>query len=514
MCGNGPCDLVMPPHTNIHTQSRSCYEYIATRTNSEDPIIPSSPIVLPYKFPQNSVETMNLSFRPCSVLLLSLLKVATSQDLLWSFTSGDAEERRAASGVIEHGGFVYVAMNEDYNQEAGGTYNESYLYQLTLGGEIVKRVPVGTDRDKVGMISKHGADGVVVAPYTVDGNYSGGLRRFSVPDLTLDWAVPEISIGERGCPPLVSSTGTIVTGYGGGQLAATSATGELLWLVGIRVAGCPILSSDESAVYITEDTLEDDNSGTQNPVVAFNMENGVESSRTVAPDLIGSSLAGPALSPDGASVYQFRSNGGLARMSAADVTALTVVPGGEDAGVSARYNPIISSDGSVCYGGGYIGSPFVAMDLASVAPNATLLWESETTDLDLPVVLMDSDVAESQLIIYDSDQGSLEWRDARTGTVLAKHDGFNGGFGYQLSMNGGANRLHLAVEGDVHSYSMGSGTVSPAPTFALPTAAPTVSPTDPLPTNPPTPSGAIIAKEISFMHAVGITIAVFAGIVV
>ena len=166
---------------------------------------------------------MNLSFRPCSLLLLSLLKVATSQDLLWSFTSDDAEERRAAAGVIEHGGFVYVAMNEGYIQDPG-TYNESYLYQLTLGGEIVKRVPVGTNRDKVGMISLHGTDGIVVAPATVDGNYSGGLRRFSVPDLTLDWAVPEISIGERGCPPLVSSTGTVITGYGGGQLAATSAT--------------------------------------------------------------------------------------------------------------------------------------------------------------------------------------------------------------------------------------------------------------------------------------------------
>ena len=457
---------------------------------------------------------MNLSFRPCSLILLSLLKVATSQDLLWSFTADDAEERRAAAGVIEHGGFVYVAMNEGYIQDPG-TFTESYLYQLTLGGEIVKRVPVGTDRDKVGMISLHGTDGIVVAPATVDGNYSGGLRRFSVPDLTLDWAVPEISIGQRGCPPLVSSTGTVITGYGGGQLAATSATGELLWFVGIRVAGCPVLSNDESTVYITEDTLGDDNSNTKNPVVAFNMANGVELSRTVAPNLIGSSGAGPALSPDGASVYQFRSYEGLVRMSAADVTMLTVVPGGEDADSSVTYNPIISSDGSIIYGGGYIGDPFVAMDLSSTTPNATLLWESETTDLDLPAILVDSDMAESQLIIYDRDQGSLEWRDARTGTVLARDDGFNGGFGYQMSLNDGANRLYLAVEGVAYSYAMGSGTISPAPTFAPPTAAPTVSPTDPVPTSPPTPSGAFTAKKLSFLHAVGIAAAVFAaGIVV
>ena len=313
-------------------------------------------------------------FPPCTLLLLSLLKVATSQDLLWSFTSEDAEERRSAAGVIEHGGFVYVAMNEEYNQEAGGTYDESYIYQLTLGGELMKRVPVGTDRDKVGMISKHGADGIVVAPFTVDGNYSGGLRRFSVPDLTLDWAVPEISLVTRGCPPLVSSTGTVITGYSGGQLAATSATGRILWIVGIRVSGCPVLSNDETVVYIT-----DDSSGTRTPTVAFSMANGVELSRTIVTDSRASSSSGPALSPDGVSVYQFRSNEAMARMSAADVTTLTLVPGSRDAGVSTRYNPIISSDGSFIYGGGYIGRPFVAMDLASVAPNAILLWESETT---------------------------------------------------------------------------------------------------------------------------------------
>ena len=275
--------------------------------------------------------------------------------------------------------------------------------------------------------------------------------------------------------------------------------------------GCPVLSNDESTVYITEDTLGDDSSDTKNPVVAFNMANGVELSRTVAPDLIGSSGAGPALSPDGASVYQFRSYEGLVRMSAADVTMLKVVPGGEDADSSVTYNPIISSDGSVIYGGGYIGGPFVAMDLASVAPNTTLLWESKTTELDLPPIIVDSDVAESQLIIYDRDQGSLEWRNAQTGTVLARDDGFNGGFGYQMSPNSGANRLYLAVEGNAYSYAMRSGTISPAPTFAPPTAAPTVSPTDPVPTSPPTPSGAFTAKGLSFLHAVGIATAVFAA---
>ena len=80
-----------------------------------------------------------------------------------------------------------------------------------------------------------------------------------------------------------------------------------------------------------------------------------------------------------------------------------------------------------------------------------------------------------------------------------------------MSTNSGANRLYLAVDGDVYSYAMGSGTVSPAPTFAPPTAAPSVSPTDPVPTSPPTPSGAFAAKGLSFLHAVGIAAAVFAA---
>lgn len=423
-----------------------------------------------------------------------------------------------ALGVLEHAGRVFVTSSE-----ASG---EAYLHRFNLAGEQERVVGLGPIRDSAPLAAlNETALTFVVGEYIVayDVNTMERLWSNRPPLLSNTWGIENLS----GCYPMVLSEGAgggaifTYNVYGSGvlqehRMERVTESGDTVWTVDLgqetKFASCPIVNAQESVVYYTVHG----NVGDRCKIHAVDAMTGNRLYQTIVPpNHIHSSMQGrdcspPVLSNDGNTLYQYYLNGNIYSFdisnstgdltnttgpSSVDITNVAL----EDGAGGMRYNPLITQDGqSIVAGGANLPTSagdfsylrrFSDLSTGILTETQALLPFEDEEELEVPMVqspngdtifmltyrrgkghrLSGFPTADFNLSSFDA-WGSTVWNESSV-------------YATQLHLNDQSNRLYVSLSDIYREESMGfvsafvadQATVSPAPTFPLPTAAPTIS---------------------------------------